>query len=434
MLKPNYFILLISILIFGCSKIKESKKTSIFAKAVGTHFEIDGKPFYYLGANFWAGMNLASTGEGGNRERLLRELDQMKASGITNLRIIAGTEGPSKEPYRIQPALQNEPGIYDDNLLEGLDFLLAEMGKRKMYAVIVMNDYWHWSGGYGQYLVWAKKSDSIPYPPPFPGGSWDTYQHFVSQFYANDTAQTLFRNHLTKIITRVNKFTGVAYNEDPAIFAWELANEPRASFVEEAFAKWVDGTSTFIKSIDKNHMVTTGSEGTPLPISGNDFIKDHSYANVDYSTLHIWIQNFGWFDPLKPEETYSNALGKAIAAIDTHIVMATKLNKPLVFEEFGIARDSGSLVPATPVSVRDKFYNDIFNKVTTAAKANTPLVGVNFWAWGGEGKPSHAEWQKGDDFIGDPPHEPQGWYSVYSSDTSTISIIRKYATELNNLK
>jgi hypothetical protein len=37
----------------------------------------------------------------------------------------------------------------------------------------------------------------------------------------------MYKNFLTALVTRVNTITGVAYRDDPTIFAWELINEPR---------------------------------------------------------------------------------------------------------------------------------------------------------------------------------------------------------------
>ncbi len=69
------------------------------------------------------------------------------------------------------------------------------------------------------------------------------------------------------------------------------------------------------------------------------------------------------------------------------------------------------------------------------AKNDSPLVGSNFWAWGGFGRPSKPKsiWEKDDEFIGDPPHEFQGWYSVYSSDLSTIKIIKSFSSKFNDI-
>ena len=36
-----------------------------------------------------------------------------------------------------------------------MDYLLFEMKKRDMNAVLYLNNSWEWSGGYGQYLEWA---------------------------------------------------------------------------------------------------------------------------------------------------------------------------------------------------------------------------------------------------------------------------------------
>jgi mannan endo-1,4-beta-mannosidase len=90
-----------------------------------------------------------------DRPRLLKELDLLKASGVNNLRILVGADGPAR-PSKIQPSLQTAPGVYDDSLLAGLDFLLAEMQRRDMKAILYLTNSWEWSGGYSQYLEWSR--------------------------------------------------------------------------------------------------------------------------------------------------------------------------------------------------------------------------------------------------------------------------------------
>ena len=94
---------------------------SPFIRVEGTHFVKNGKPYYYLGTNFWYGLNLGSRGQGGDRDRLIRELDRLQGLGVTNLRVMAASEGPDTEPWRMAPALQSGPGEYNADVLDGLD-------------------------------------------------------------------------------------------------------------------------------------------------------------------------------------------------------------------------------------------------------------------------------------------------------------------------
>ncbi|MBT1703383.1 hypothetical protein KK060_08840 [Fulvivirgaceae bacterium PWU20] len=90
-----------------------------------------------------------------------------------------------------------------------------------------------------------------------------------------------------------------------------------------------------------------------------------------------------------------------------------------MLEEFGISRDGNSHDPGSDTKARDAYYDAIFKNVyERASKDKSSLAGVNFWAWAGEGRPRRPEglWKLNDDFIGDPPHEPQGWYSVHDRD------------------
>lgn len=107
-----------------------------FVTVEDTRFVYKNEPYFIKGANYWQGINLASKDEyGGDRRRLNKELDELKEMGVNNLRIMASSEGPDDQPYRMRPSLQSSPGQYNENIFQGLDYLLDEMGKRNMTAV-----------------------------------------------------------------------------------------------------------------------------------------------------------------------------------------------------------------------------------------------------------------------------------------------------------
>lgn len=394
-----------------------------------------GKSYFFMGANYWQGMNLAGSQPGSNPDRLRRELDQMKKTGITNLRIMALTEGPDNSPYRILPAVQDEPEVLKEEVLSGMDVLLEELRKRDMTAVVVLNNFWQWSGGMGQYVKWHT-GDSIPYPPPHWNGNWDNFQKYVARFYTLPAAVNHFNEAIKKVVGRKNTVNGFLYREDPTIMAWELANEPRGINQTEIFYPWIHATASLIKELDKNHLVTTGAEGyTSSPsTSGTDFIRMHESTAIDYTTAHIWIQNWGWYDPQKHDQTYPEARKKMVDYVLLHAIESKRLGKPFVLEEFGIMKDNGSFDPKAATVHRDEYYREVFEQVYHLAQKGE-ASGVNFWAWGGEGRPREPEtwWKKGDDFTGDPPHEPQGWYSVYDQDRATHKIIKRYSKKLKKL-
>ncbi len=427
--------LILSIIITGCSTLFLSE-TPEFIKVKGTQFWLDDKPYYFLGTNLWYGCYLGSTGETGNRERLIQELDLLKSLGITNLRILAASE-KSEIKNSLRPAIQNEPGVYDENLLEGLDFLLNEMNERDMYAVIFLNNYWEWSGGMSQYNAWFGNGKAAD--PEDPDLGWGEFMRLSATFYKNDKANDHFREFIKKIVTRKNKYNDLSYFEDPTIMAWQLANEPRAwgdSAEVIFYYKWVDSTASFIHSIDPNHLVTTGNEGLMGSFGSEEYyLTAHRSRFIDYVTFHLWAKNWGWFNAKKIEVTYDSTRIKAINYINKHIEYARKLNKPTTLEEFGMARDFETYDPGSATTARDSYFQTIFSLVYDSAVAGAPIAGTNFWTWGGYGRAQHEDfkWRKGDMFLGDPPQEPQGLNSIFVVDSSTIAIIKKYAGLMNDL-
>ncbi|MDP4183584.1 MAG: beta-mannosidase [Bacteroidota bacterium] len=404
-----------------------------FVKAVGSHFEINNKPYYFIGANYWYGPLLASEGEGGNRERLIKELDFMKSNGINNLRILVGAEGPDNQPRRVTPTLQVKQGQYNDTLLAGLDFLLSEMGKREMYAVIYLGNTWDWSGGYSQYLNWNGKG-KIPY---LYSHGWNRFKNYDKKFLTNKNSKNAFYNHVKYIVSRTNRYTGIPYTQDPAIMAWQITNEPRALAIEKipTYIQWITKTAALIKSIDKNHLVSTGSEGKIG--CENDmklYRRIHANRNIDYLTLHIWPKNWNWIKDKNIHGTVHKAIAKANAYMLPHFKLGKKLNKPVVVEEFGLPRDHHKYSLSDSTISRDKFYKDIFNVLLRYAKQKGSFAGCNFWAFGGTARPLPGQpfWKRGDDLMGDPPQEEQGLNAVFDTD-STIKLVHKYNSRLKVL-
>lgn len=428
----KFFLSLVSFLTFlGSSfSVANAMNNDDFVKVNGTSFEISGKPYYFVGANFWYGAYLGSTGEGGNRERLIKELDLMKEHGVNNLRILIGADGP--ESFEI-PTLQTAPGVYNQDLLNGLDFLLSEMGKREIYAVLFFTNSWDWSGGYGRYLEWTGNGKYV-----YTREGFDKYQKFASNFAECEECHELLKKHISTIINRKNQYTGKLYKDDPTIMSWQIANEPRAfsNEAKPAFEKWVKDIAGYIKSLDENHLVSTGSEGEKG--SENDinlFESIHSDPSIDYMTIHIWPKNWGWARGNDVCKSVDKSIKNSEEYINKHLLIAEKYSKPMVIEEFGYPRNNHKFTPDDGTSCRDKFYSYIMGEVVKNARSKGLLAGCNFWAWGGYGRPSakHVYWQKGDDYLGDPFPEEQGLNSVFNTDKSTFEVIRSCTSQLNEI-
>jgi len=425
--------ILILIIIFSAISCKETYQKEVLNEVEmisvkNTQFYRGNNPYYFVGTNYWYGPLIGAKNIG-DRDRLLKELDLMKDVGIDNLRILVGAEGDGGDS-RVHPALQYEQGKYNEDLLDGLDFLLAEMRKRNMYAVLYLNNNWIWSGGMSQYLEWNGYG-KVPNPFMEESSTWDEYMNYTKQFHSCEPCKEAFYKHVKFIIGRKNAYTGLNYTEDATIISWQVANEPRVLMTPEhetAFASWLNETVDLIESLDSTHLISTGAEGKASYLQDIDMYERlHSNQNIDYLTMHMWPKNWGWYNINNEAQTTQESIKKANAYMDEHIVVAQNLNKPIVMSEFGFPREKESLDPTASIENRNTFYKSIFERITESKKEQGVLAGLNFWGFAGYANtnPETGKWQHGDDFTADPPQEPQGLNSVFSSDTSTLEMIKK---------
>lgn len=430
-MKKQFLLLTVLLFLLGACAPKPAEHSFIKVNADG-QFVRDGKPYYFVGTNFWYGAILGSEGEGGNRERLHKELDFLKNIGINNLRVLVGADGENGIKTRVEPSLQVAPGVYNDTILAGLDYFMNELRERDMTAVLYLNNSWEWSGGYSVYLQWSGHGDAVV--PAVDG--WPAYMEYVKQFPQSDSAKALFANHVNYIVSRTNRYNQIKYVDDPTIMSWQIGNEPRAFSDEnkEPFARWMADVAAQIKSLDPNHMVSSGSEGSwGCEMDMNLFEKIHADPNINYLNIHIWPYNWSWVKADSLKELLPRAKENTKKYIDDHMVIAQKYSKPIVLEEFGFPRDGFSFSKEAPTTARDEYYRYVFDLIRQDRESGGLFAGCNFWAWGGFAgqNPDHVFWEKGDDYTGDPAQEQQGLNSVFATD-STIEIIKAENWKLQN--
>jgi mannan endo-1,4-beta-mannosidase len=175
-------------------------------------------------------------------------------------------------------------------LTQGLDYVIAEAKKRGVHLILSLVNNWDGYGGKKQYVQWARDQ----------GHSLNS----DDDFFTNSVTKGFYKNHVKVVLTRVNKFTGVAYKDDPTIFAWELMNEPRcrSDLSGKTLQDWIAEMAAHVKSVDPNHMLEIGLEGfygesspdrtqrfNPGGYSvGTDFISNNLVAGVDFATIHSY--------------------------------------------------------------------------------------------------------------------------------------------------
>ncbi len=270
--------------------LQRAKAQSLFITAKNHQLLLNNHSYYFIGTNYWYGGLLAlKKDKKWGIGRLREELDFLKKNGVTNVRVLAGSEGSGliNGVARVGPPLQPEEGKFDPGFLKGMDHLLYELGKRKMTAVIYLSNNWNWSGGFLQYLKW---NDEIPDSVFAKNIPWGELGNYTSKFYDCKKCMADYDAQVKYVITHTNSVTHKKYSEDPAVMAWEIANEPRpmkASAVD-SYKKFISNTAAYIKQLDPNHLVTTGTEGYMSTDNMELYKEINDDKNIDYLTIHIW--------------------------------------------------------------------------------------------------------------------------------------------------
>ncbi|PON93416.1 1,4-alpha-glucan-branching enzyme [Trema orientale] len=384
-MKESWGVVLIALLLFQ-QVISEDG----YVKTRGVQLVLNGVPFYANGFNGYWLMYIAS--DPSQRDKVSSAFQEAKNHGLSIARTWAFSDGG------YQP-LQYSPGSYNEQMFQGLDFVVSEARKYGIKLVLSFVNNYENFGGKKQYVEWARnQGQSI---------SSD------DDFFSNSLVKQYYKNHIKTVVTRTNTLTGVAYKDDPTIMAWELMNEPRCTSDPSGntIQAWITEMASYVKSIDGNHLLEAGLEGFYGPSKqqtnpnfqvGTDFIANNQIPGIDFATVHSYPDQ--WLSGSSSEAQFSFLKNW----LNDHISDAQNVvQKPLLFAEFG---KSGNQ--------RDELFNTVYTAIYSSARGGGAAVGGLFWQLLSQGMDSFRD----------------GYEVVLSESSSTATLIAQESQKLNHIR
>lgn len=207
-----------------------------FASTNGLQFVIDGETGYFAGSNsYWIGFLT-------NNADVDLVFTHMKEAGLRILRVW-GFNDVNEKPadgtvwFQMHADGQSTINTGADGL-QRLDYVVQSAEKHGIKLIVNFVNYWNDYGGMNAYVQAYGGSDN-------------------TDFYASEDMQAAYRAYIKAVVSR--------YLDSPAIFAWELANEPRCQgCAPSVLHDWIDSTSQYIKSLDSKHMTCIGDGKSTL--------------------------------------------------------------------------------------------------------------------------------------------------------------------------
>ncbi len=377
---------------------------------------VEGRPYYFLGANAYYLLETAAVGDTAGVEALFSAAQSL---GLTVIR----TWGFFDSSDSLNPAvIQYRPGAFNEHALRALDFVVYQAGKHNIRLLMPLVNSWDDYGGMNQYVRWRVEYPTVKHTTGslyegrqvehaiVTGQRGQSYRVQINplfghdDFYSDPVIVNWYKAYVAMILQRTNTYTGVQWKDDPTVLGWELVNEPRSSDrTGRVVAGWVGALSAFTKSIDVHHLVGTGEEGFDNTSDGYStdayagqtwmfngsigvsFSMDSAVPGIDMASVHLYPESWN----------LSNSAGNPW--IRDHVQIARSIGKPLVVGEFGVRS---------------------FRMPTYASWMTTMLL---------EGAAGGLVWQ----LLEGPRTDPQGFGFTCPDDTSSCAVVRTYASEFN---
>ena len=304
----------------GNTSSENGFRVTQFINKSGTSFTLSGENYTLTGANMYYiadyATNLTYDDDGNqiNNSIIYSDelLDKAQSLNINVMRTWANMMGGGCENYTSDSCwVVNEsgghynlfevgtPGNYSEEMYQALDYVIYEASKRDIRVMPVLINNWNEYGGMRWYVQQSPTSDKTY--ANVSDNSNSSWWEFHDQFYTDENAMQYYKDSVFHLLNRTNTYSGIQYKDDPTIFAWLLANEPRAKSDGASAQKirnWTINMTDYIKSVDTNHLVGLGMEGWGINETwgeGTNFFDLHNGTGVDFATIALHPDSWDYF-------------------------------------------------------------------------------------------------------------------------------------------
>lgn len=278
-------------------------------------FVQDGDAFVPQGVNSYPLLQLA----GEQRWDAVRDVfDQALALGRPFVRTNAFMDG-GDHPAR----LRDDDGSIREPGLVALDRVVAEAASFGVRLLLVLTNNWPDYGGAEAVLRAVAPGEALP----------------KDAFWSDPRAIDAQAGFIQTLVSRTNSVTGVAYAEDPTIFAWELANEPRCTdrrlCARDTLVRWAEVMADEVRRAGALQPIAWGGSGY-VGKEGEDLAAIAADGAVDILTLHVYAQlPSDWLPQLGPRARIDAASLLGASALYNGAALARHYAMPLIVEELG---------------------------------------------------------------------------------------------------
>jgi mannan endo-1,4-beta-mannosidase len=394
-----------------------------FVTRSGTKFMLDGKPFYVGGTS----THYLGWGTRKEVDAVLEDARKMNFNVVRSIlhSVIGAPDGSKPHIWNFASTSDSSNmgmhGVYvlywnpttnswawNDSTVNGLgrwDYVIYKAKSLGLKLNISLIDFWRWAGGTQQINAW--------YGTQYPNAANNNAQNYYD-FYTDARMKQLYKDWVNHVLNRVNSITGVRYKDDPTIFAWDLMNEPEFAWDRLGYGRdWLMEMSAYVKSIDRNHLLSAGSESRMKPdgtrINGFDPEAVLSLPNIDFGTWHTY-------------PAYHDELASPAAVVDLikqHGQIAARQKKPVIIQEFGY-----SFKKPDRAAVYKSWTDAVYNNSNSAG-----------WiVWRIEGRvvtpPTRNFPEAENDPLGDYPPDNGESFSFFNNDSATSRVLAQAAAKI----